>query len=228
MLGHALPQAAADVEQDLPPHQRLAEEVARADAAAHRLAGAVEGALGLEPDLEAGQHVALDADAAARPVAVVGPLHPRLDAVGAEVDLVGQLEVQRGHAEARGLPRPGEDHRAPGILDPQLHPRPRHRPQVHAAQGQRAHVDRLTGLIERLVRGEQDPAARVDLHLGDAPGLPLGRDDVEAELVGAGLDPRHVEAEVRRARAVGALIHQVSRRGSGLSALLSALRLGLL
>ena len=139
---------------------RLAEEVVRLEVNLHRLAGAIEFPVGLEGDLELGQDVAVDVDA----LFLLGPADYRADFVRSLVELVGQHEVRVRDAELVRLANLLEDLVALGVLHFEdrldLHKR------LHARlpQRQRPHVNRLAGLVQRLVARQERPRGARDVY----------------------------------------------------------------
>ncbi len=186
---------------------RLAEEVVGLQVGVDRLFGQVELLVGDQFALELGQDVGLDRDS------LVGLLVAELgaDMVVAVVDLVGQLEIDRGDAIGRGAQLLLEDLVALGVLDLEGQLLRGDRGQVEALQGQGADVDDLAGLVERLVGDEQHLGRRLDLHLAlQLLGAEAGLRE-HLEHVRPGGDGRHLE--VNRGDAVGAGLANVERVG---------------
>jgi hypothetical protein len=148
---------------------RAAEEVVRVHGAAHRLARAVERLQALDLDLELRQHVPLHRDGLLRDG---GLTPPHSDPVLALVDLVGEREVRRDDAVPRARRAAAEHTVAAAVLDLDREGLVDDRVQVGGAQGQRADVDDLSGLVERLVGRHEDP--QVGRHVDAALEAPRG------------------------------------------------------
>jgi hypothetical protein len=183
---------------------RFAEKVVGLQRAAHRVAGRVERLIKRHRHFEFRQHVFLDFDRH-----VAGRRTDRaLDAVLALDDLAGQGAIGRRDAEPAGQVALLEDHVALGIGHRELDRIAGQRLQIRPLQGQRADVDRLARLIDRLVRADHQPpiAAQID-RAGQRFGLAV-RLRHDAQLVAAVVPGGQFEPRRHGARRIGCHVGQ--------------------
>ena len=143
---------------DLPPAHRLAEKVVALHRARDVLAGQVKAAVGADLDGELGQHVGLDVDRlfGGRVAQADGDLVIAVD------HFVGQDEIGGGHAERGRLDRLAKDLVALGVFDQEVDVGVLDRFHVQRRKRQRAHVDGLRRLVDRLVGRQEQLVAPLD------------------------------------------------------------------
>jgi len=182
----------------------FAEEVARRQRTFHAVAGPVVGAAGRQLHVKFGQHVVLDGDG------LLGGrvAQRRRELVRPGIDLVRQLEIHRRNAEIRRGERLAEDGVAFAVGHGHVEGLPGGGAQIERAQRQRADVDHLPRLVERLVGGQQDAEVALQRdgllqRVGTQRGLRLD----DEHLVGVGVF-RHGEAHIYVAGRVGRALEE--------------------
>ncbi len=152
----------------------------------------------LDGHFEFGEHIALHVQGQLGAII----FHDRAQMIRAQVDFGGQAELCRCDAVRAGLRCLLKDLVAARVLELESERPARSGLMVGAVQSERAHVDGLAGLVERLLRGEQDRRLIFDSHLlGDFGGTERRVGDV-VECVTAGHGRGESEARVRGPSAI--------------------------
>src|SRR5580658_8308489 len=124
--------------------------------------------------------------------------------VGAEVHFVGKLEFSGGNSELVSLRGFLEDLVAARVLNFKREPAAGGGIVVGAVESQRANVNRLPRLIDRLLGGEQDGKLVLELHRLRVLAGTKGRLDQVAELTVAENIGGKAKLRVRRAAMIEA------------------------
>ena len=161
LADHSLKHGQADVHRgrfdlDIRPLHRFAEKVVCVDGAGGHRARRVPGLVRAHLHIELGQGIAGDLDGL---LGFVGShRHAHLEA--AQVQHVAELEVRGGQAVAVAGQCALEYLVRLAVLDLEQHRLARQRLLAQVLDRERAQVDGLAGLVDRLVRGEQNAVAR--------------------------------------------------------------------